>query len=169
VLRVTAAPGAAATTLTATVRPQRRQQIVSALQPAPALAIGDSILPEDVIVTLDYQGPPLQPGNVALVPRPVMAGGVTLPFGVTNLSADTEDYEVTVQPQGDDTGWVAPNEPVLPPLASGDDRVVNLTFEIDDEAGATSPLTYRIELVRVTGGANDVLAYARIDLTFDLQ
>lgn len=169
VLVITAAGGAAATTLDLTVRPQRRQQMVYNHPPV-ALAIGSEILPsEGVIATLDYQGPALQPGNIAQVPRSVMFGGVILPFGVTNLSTATEQYQLTVTALGDDTGWAAPNEPFLSPLGPGDDININITFQTTDEPGAVSPLTYRLELVRVTGGANEPLSYTQFEITFDLQ
>ncbi len=169
VLVLSADLGAAATVLSLTARPQRRQQLVYNHPPV-ALAIGSEILPAGgALATLDYQGPELPPGNVAHVQRDVMAGGVTLPFGVTNLSGDPEDYQLTVTALGDDTGWSPPAEPFLPTLAPDENRVVNIEFQTADELGAVSPLTYRLELVRVTGGADDALAYTQIEITFDLQ
>lgn len=169
VLVVSADAGAGATTLDLTARPERRQQLVYHHPPID-LEIGEEIISGgEIIVTLDYQGPVLDPGNVADVPRNVMSGGVVLPFEVTNLSTDPEDYQLTVAALGDDTGWVAPDEPVLPPLAPDEIRSVNVTFQTSDEAGAVSPITYRLELVRVTGGGNEPQENTRFDITFDLQ
>lgn len=183
VLSFSAPPGTANTTLSLTVRPERRQQLVYNHPPV-TLALGQQVLPATVLATLDYQGPQLQPGNIAQVPRSVMAqaGGVPIPFGVTNLSAASEQYQITVtaiDPVNGTpvaaAGWQAPNQPVLAPFnpagsPTNTNRNVNLNFRITNQAGAVSPLTYRIQLVRVTGGANEPLTNvsARFDLTFNL-
>ncbi len=169
VLFISAAPGAANTTLNLNVRPERRQQLVYTHPPV-TLALGQPVLPGAVIVTLNYQGPPLQPGNVAQVPRAVMAqpGGVSIPFGVTNLSTQSEQYQLTVTPQSAATGWQAPNQPILTPMNPNENRNVNINFRITEQAGAVSPLTYRLQLVRVTDGASEQLTYTQFDLTFNL-
>ncbi len=171
VLFITAAAGAANTELHLSVRPERRQQLLYNHPPV-VLAIGQEILPGgSVIATLNYQGPPLPPGNIAQVPRNVMFGGVSLPFGVTNLSTEEEEYQLTVTAQGDSNplGWQPPNQPVLPPLApNGGTQNVNITFQTTDETNAVSPVTYRMQLVRLTGGVNEPLAYTIFDLTFEL-
>ena len=170
VLYITAETGAADTTFELSVRPDRRQQLVYH-HPPMTLALGQALLPGTgtVLATLNYQGPTLQPGNIAQVSRDVMSGGVKLPFGVTNLSTATEAYQVTVAAQGDATGWQAPNEPVLTPLAPGASRNIDIGFKITDKPGAASPLAYRLQLKRVTGGANDPLPYTAFTLTFQLQ
>jgi hypothetical protein len=75
---------------------------------------------------------------------------------------------VTVTPLSAATGWQAPNQPILAPLNPSESRSVNINFRITDQVGAVTPLTYRVQLTRVTGGASDPLAYTRFDLTFDL-
>jgi hypothetical protein len=45
---------------------------------------------------------------------------------------------------------------------------VNLTFRISDQINAVSPLVWRMEMFRITGGANDDLTSTRFDLTFNL-
>jgi hypothetical protein len=169
VLIISAEAGAADTTLSLSVRPERRQQLAYNHPPV-TLALGQEVLPgPGVIASLNYQGPPLQPGNVAPVARSVMSGGVQLPFGVTNLSTGSEQFQLTVTAQGDDTGWQAPNQPILSSLAPSGSRNVDITFQTTDEAGATSPLTYRLRLVRVTGSVSEPLTYTTFDITFDLQ
>src|SRR5260370_3398427 len=96
VLNVSAVPGAAPTNLVLTVRPVRRQQLV-AQNPLVPLAIGQSIITgSPIIVTMVYTGGPLQPGNVASVPRSVAFAGFSIPWRVTNLSAATETYQFNV-------------------------------------------------------------------------
>jgi hypothetical protein len=64
---------------------------------------------------------------------------------------------------------MAVNEPILSPLAPGaPPRDFNINFGITDQAGAVSPLTYRLQLTRVTGGANDPLPNTKVDITFEL-
>jgi hypothetical protein len=168
VLTITAATGAASTTLALTARPQRRQQLVYQNPPVP-LAIGQPILPgAGPIVTLTYQGPSLKPGNVASVTRSAMAGGVSLPFNVASLSTTTESYQLTVTALSTATGWQAPAQPTLAPLAPNDHRIVSVTFQTTDQANATTPVQYEVALVRVTGGANDPQANTKFDLTFQL-
>jgi len=168
VLTITAAGGAANTNLSLTARPVRRQQLVYQNPPLP-LAIGQSILAgTGPIVTLSYQGPPLQPGNIANVPRSVMFGGVAIPFQVASLSINTETYQITVTAQGVVTGWQAPAQPVMAPLGPNQTRSVNVNFQTTDQLGAVSPVTYQIELVRVTSGANDPQPNTIFDLSFAL-
>jgi len=169
VLDISADPAAANTTLNLTIRPERRQQLVY-IQPPQTMALGQELIPGSIIASLSYQGPPLQAGNHAVVARNVMAqvGGIPLPFGVTNLSQSIQTYQVTVTPLSAATGWQAPNQPILPPLNPNESRNGNITFRITDQVGAVTPLTYRVQLTRVTGGANDPLVYTRFDITFDL-
>jgi hypothetical protein len=168
VLIISASAGAANTTLNLTVRPERRQQLVYNNPPV-ALAIGQPVLAATVIASLNYQGPPLQPGNITPpIARSTMFSGVNLPFSITNLSTVQEQYKVTVTPLAAATGWQQPNEPVLPLLNPNEIRNINIGFKTTNQAGAVSPLTYRVQLVRVTGGANDPLDYTRFDLTFVL-
>jgi hypothetical protein len=168
VLMITAAQGAANTNLTLTARPQRRQQLVYQNPPVP-LAIGQPILAgAGPIVTLTYQGPALQLGNIASVPRSVMFGHVAIPFNVASLSANTETYQLTVTALSTATGWQAPVQPVLAPLAPNDHRTVLVNFKTTDQANAVTPAVYEVALVRVTGGANDPQANTKFDLTFQL-
>jgi hypothetical protein len=168
VLFITAAGSAANSSLSLSVRPQRRQQLVYNHPPV-ALAIGSEILSGGAVnATLTYQGPATQPGNVLQVPRPVMAGGVPLPFSITNVAATPEQYQVTVAAQGTATGWQAPSQPIAPTLSPGQSVNVNIQFRILDQPGAASPLTYRVQLTRVTGGANDPQPSTAFDLTFVL-
>jgi hypothetical protein len=168
ILTITATPGAANTNLALTARPQRRQQLVYQNPPVP-LAIGQPILPgAGPIVTLTYQGPALQPNNVANVPRSAMFGGVSIPFNVASISSNTETYQLTVTALSAATGWQAPAQPVLAPLAPNDHRTVTVAFKTTDQANAVSPITYEVALVRVTGGANDPQANTKFDLVFQL-
>jgi hypothetical protein len=168
VMTLTAAPGTANTTLNLTARPQRRQQLVYQNPPVP-LALGQPVLPGAApIVTLTYQGPTLLPGNQANVARSVMFGGVDIPFGVASLSANTETYQLTVVAQGAATGWQAPAQPVLAPLGPGQSRNVSVAFKTTDQAGAASPATYQVQLVRVTGGSHDPQVNTTFVLTFQL-
>jgi len=168
ILSITAAPGAANTTLSLTARPERRQQLVYQNPPVP-LAIGQKILPgAGPIVTMTYQGPVLAPGNIASVSRAAMFGSVSLPFHIVSVSGTSETYQVTVTPQTPVTGWQAPAQPVMPPLAAGASTDINVVFKTTDQGGAVTPVTYRVELVRVTGGANDPQINTIFDLTFQL-
>ena len=171
VLVVSADAGAPDTVLMLTARPQRRQQRVFEHPPI-ALAIGDEILPgEGVLATLDYQGPPLLPGHVLQITRARMAMPIGFPisFGVVNLSTATEQYQLTVTPLTAATGWQTPNQPVLPSLAAGEETVPSISFRTTDQAGAVSPLTYRMRLVRVTGGVSEPLEYTDFEIRFELQ
>lgn len=169
VLIILASPGAANTTLNLTVRPERRQQLVY-INPPVTLAIGQPVLPATVIASLNYKGPILQPGNITSpIDRSVLLGGVSLPFGVVNLSTIPEQYKVTCTPLTTATDWQQPNEPVLSTMNPGATQSINILFKITNQAGAVSPLTYRIQLVRVTGGATEPLDYTRFDLTFLLK
>lgn len=170
VLTISVSPGAADSTLELSARPERRHQLAFHHTPV-NLALGQEILPGGaVLATMTYEGPALPPGNTAQVQRNVMSGGIQLPFEVTNISASTEQYQVTVTAMGDDTGWNPPNQPVLPEMAAGaPPRLVDINFSTSDELGASSPLTYRVQLVRVTDGANEPLSNTIFDLTFDLQ
>lgn len=168
VLTIKADNAAANTNLSLTARPQRRQQLVYQNPPVP-LAIGQSILQgAGPIVTMTYQGPALQPGNIASVARSVMFGGVTIPFSLASLSANTETYQLTVTTQSPATGWQAPAQPVLAPLSPNDTRTVNVTFQTTDQANALTPVVYQVQLVRVTGGANDPQTNTAFSLTFQL-
>jgi hypothetical protein len=168
VLTIKAANAAAATSLALTARPQRRQQLVYQNPPVP-LAIGQPILAgAGPIATMTYQGPALQPGNIASVARSVMAGGVTIPFGLSSLSQTTETYQLTVTPQSPVTGWQAPAQPVLAPLAANETRSVDVTFQTTDQANAVTPVVYQVQLVRVTGGANSPQMNTTFNLTFQL-
>lgn len=170
VLFIFPATGASNTTLNLTVRPERRQQLVYNNPPV-TLAIGQEILPNIVIATLNYQPPPvLQPGNVSNVARSIMAqpGGVNRSFSITNLSTQQQQYQLTVTPQGTATGWQAPNQPILGTMDPNEIRNITISFGITDQVNAVSPLTYRMQLVRVTGGANEPLANAIFNLTFNL-
>lgn len=167
VLVISADQLAANTTLNLTVRPERRQQLVFS-HPPQTMALGQELLPSTVIATLTYQGPPLTPPRNLSVSRAVMAGIVPLPFKVTNLSGQSQTYQLTVTPLSPATGWQAPNQPILAPLTPGESRSVNINFRTTDQAGAVTGLTYRLQLTRVTGGANDPLPNTRFELTFDL-
>jgi hypothetical protein len=169
VLDISASPGAANTTLNLTFRPERRQQLVYN-HPPQTMALGQELIPGTILGSLGYQGPPLQPGNHAVVDRSVMAqvGGVPLPFGVGNPTGVIQTYQVTVTPLSAATGWQPPNQPILAPINPGGSRNVNITFRTTDQTNAVSPLTYRVQLTRVTGGANEPLVYTRFDITFDL-
>jgi hypothetical protein len=176
VLSFSANPGAAATTLNLTARPERRQQVVYTNPPV-ALALGQEVLPVKVIASLNYQGPPLQANNTAVVPRSTMASltGVKIGFGVTNLSTLPELYQVTVTAIDPltatpitATGWQQPNQPVLQTLAPNEVIIANINFRITDQAGARTPVAWRIQLSRLTGGVNEPLTYTKFDLTFAL-
>ena len=177
VLSFSAEPGAANTTLNLTVRPERRQQLVY-INPPVTLALGQQVLPVNVIALLNYQGPALQPNNVASVPRAAMAaaGGIRIPFGVTNQSTLAEVYQVTVtsiNPANGNpvaaTGWDQPNQPLLPSMAPAEVRNnIDITFHTNNQAGAITPVTWRVQLTRATGGANEPLTYTKFDLTFAL-
>jgi len=176
VLMFSANPGAANTTLNLTVRPERRQQSVFTNPPV-TLAIGQEVLPSRVIASLSYQGPTLQPNNTASVTRAVMASatGVKIPFGINNLSSATEVYQVTVtaiDPLNGNpitaTGWQAPNQPVLQPMAPGETGTAAIVFRTTDQSGAKSPVAWRVQLTRVTGGVNEPLTNTKFDLTFVL-
>jgi hypothetical protein len=175
-LLFSANPGAANTTLNLTVRPERRQQSVFTNPPV-TLALGQEVLPSKVIASLTYQGPTLQPNNTASVTRAAMAGanGIKIPFGINNLSTATEVYQVTVtaiDPLSGNpitaTGWQAPNEPVLQPMAPGEVGTAAIVFRITDQAGARSPVAWRVQLSRVTGGVKEPLTNTKFDLTFAL-
>lgn len=163
VLMISADPGAAATTLNLSVRPERRQQLVYNL-PAVPMALGQELIPSQVIASLTYQGPVVP----ASIPRAAMFSGISLPFRVDNLSASAEQYKISVTPLSTATGWQPPAEPVLAAIPSGQNRTINITFKTTDKDNAVSPLTYRLQLVRVTGGANETLAYTKFDITFTL-
>jgi hypothetical protein len=112
ILSITAATGAANTSLSLTARPERRQQLVYQNPPVP-LAIGQKILPgAGPIVTMTYQGPTLASGNIASVSRAAMFGSVSLPFHVVSVSGTSEAYQVTVTAQTPVTGWQAPAQPI---------------------------------------------------------
>jgi hypothetical protein len=168
VLNITAASGAANTSLALTARPVRRQQLVYQ-NPPQTLAIGQPILAgTGPIVTMTYVGPALQPGNIASVPRSVMFGTVTIPFNLVSLSSNTETYQLAVTAQGPVTGWQAPAQPVLPPLSPNEHRTVNVVFKTTDQANAVTPVTYQVGLVRVTGGVNEPQPNTNFTLTFQL-
>jgi len=176
VLSFSANPGAVATNLNLTARPERRQQFVYTNPPI-ALALGQEVLPVKVIASLNYQGPALQANNTAVVPRSVMATatGVKIGFGITNLSTSAEIYQVTVtavDPLAGTpitaTSWQQPNQPVLQSLAPNELIIANINFRITDQAVARTPVAWRIQLTRVTGGANEPLTYTKFDLTFAL-
>jgi hypothetical protein len=168
VLNVSAAPGAAPTNLLLTARPVRRQQLVDRNAPIP-LAIGQVILSgTPIIVTLSYGGPTLQPGNTLSVARAVMFGGVTLPFALLNLSSSAESYQVTATAQGTATGWQAPTPANLPPLAPNGNRTANLTFKTTDQNNAVTPVTYLVQVVRVTGGVSQPQTNTNFNITFQL-
>ncbi|MCZ6875467.1 MAG: hypothetical protein O7G88_18395, partial [bacterium] len=112
--------------------------------------------------------------NVSQVARAIMAqpGGVNRSFAITNLSTQAEQYQMTITAQGDDTGWVTPIEPGVsldPAGGTNASQNISISFRISDESGATSPLTFRLLLVRVTGGANEPQNNTTFDLTFVLQ
>jgi len=168
ILSITAATGAANTSLSLTARPERRQQLVYQNPPVP-LAIGQKILPgAGPIVTMTYQGPTLGVGNIASVSRAAMFGSVSLPFHIVSVSGTSETYQVTVTAQTPVTGWQAPAQPIMPPLAPGASTDINVVFKTSDQNGAVTPVTYRVELTRVTGGANDPQPNTIFDLTFQL-
>jgi hypothetical protein len=171
VLNISADVGAADTTLNLSVRPERRQQLVFILTPQ-TMKLGSELLPGTVLATLTYNGSsPMSAQGVVKAGRAVMAtpGGRPIGWRVINLSAATETYKVTVTPLAAATGWMAVNEPILSPLAPGaPPRDFNINFGITDQAGAVSPLTYRLQLTRVTGGANDPLPNTKVDITFEL-
>ena len=171
VLNISADPGAADTTLNISVRPERRQQLVFLHAPQ-TMKLGEELLPANIIATLTYNGvSPMLPGGILKASRAIMAtpGGRPIAWRVTNLSASTETYKVTVTPLAAATGWMAVNEPTLAPLAAGaPPRDFNINFGLTDQITAVSPLTYRLQLTRVTGGANDPLPNTRFDVTFDL-
>ena len=168
VLSITAVTGAANTNLSLTARPERRQQLVYQNPPVP-LAIGQKILPgTGPIVTMTYQGPTLGVGNIASVPRAAMFGSVSLPFHIASVSGTAETYQITVTAQTPVTGWQPPAQPIMPPLAPGASTDINIVFKTSDQNGAVSPVTYRVELTRVTGGANDPQPNTIFDLTFQL-
>jgi hypothetical protein len=168
VLNITAATGAANGSLSLTARPQRRQQLVYQNPPL-ALAIGQPLLAgAGPIVTLTYQGPTLQPGNSLSAPRSVLFGGVQIGFGVTSVSATTETYQVMVTAQGAATNWQQPAQPVLAPLAPSQTLNIFVNFKTTDQANAVTPVTYQVQLVRVTGGANDPQTNTNFLLTFAL-
>ena len=176
ILSFSADQSAANTTLNLTVRPERRQQFVFTNPPV-NLALGQEVLPAQVIASLTAEIPGLLPNNTTpAVPRLTMFGaGVKLAFTVTNLSASPEVFLVTVtsiNPLNGNpitaTGWQQPNQPVLPSLNAGAKTPVDITFKITNQTGAISPVVWRIQLTRVTGGANEPLANTRFDLNFVL-
>jgi hypothetical protein len=169
VLRIAADEAAPDTSFNLNVRPERRQQRVYIHNPVP-MALGQELLPSGgAIASFAYGGvPPLKPGNIAQVAKNVMTGGVSLSFDVTNLSGTEEQFQVTITAQGADTGWQQPNQPALAPIQPGGHRPVSILFKTD-QPDAASPLTYRLQLKRVTGGASDLLPYTTFDLTFELQ
>lgn len=171
VLNISADQLAPDTTLNLTVRPERRQQLVFIHAPQ-TMKLGQELLPANVIATLTYIGSsPMLPGGILKASRAIMAtpGGRPIAWRVVNLSSATETYKVTVTPLSAATGWMAVNEPILAPIAAGGPpRDFNINFGITNEAGAVSPLTYRLQLTRVTGGANDPLPNTKFDVTFDL-
>jgi hypothetical protein len=168
VLNLTAAPGAAPTSLTLTARPLRRQQLVYQNPPI-ALAIGSPIISgSPIIVTLVYKGATLGPGNVASVPRAAAFAGINIPWRVTNLSAATETYAISATPQSAATGWQTPAVTTLAALAPSAFRDITFPLKTNDQLGAVSPLTFRFQLTRVTGGANDAQPNTIFDLTIQL-
>jgi hypothetical protein len=46
--------------------------------------------------------------------------------------------------------------------------IANINFRITDQAGARTPVAWRIQLSRLTGGVNEPLTYTKFDLTFAL-
>jgi hypothetical protein len=101
--------------------------------------------------------------------------GVKIGFGVTNLSTLAELYQVTVTAIDPltatpitATGWQQPNQPVLQTLAPNEVIIANINFRITDQAGARTPVAWRIQLSRLTGGVNEPLTYTKFDLTFAL-
>ncbi len=169
VLTVSATPGAAPTNLVLTARPVRRQQLV-AQNPLVPLAIGQPIISgSPIIVTMVYTGPSLQPGNVASVPRSAAFAGINIPWRVTNISAATETYQFNVTPQATATGWQTPATTALAPLSPSQFRDVTFPLKTTDQLGAVSPLKFRFELARITGGANDLQQNTIFDLTIQLN
>lgn len=177
VLNFSADPGAANTSLNLTVRPERRQQLVSTNPPI-TLALGQEVLPAQVIASLGYEGPTLQPGNrTPPISRSAIFGaGLRLSFGIKNLSPAPEVYLVTVRainPANGDpvaaNGWQQPVQPVLPSLNANAANHFDVTFKTTNQFEAISPVTWRIQLTKVTGGANEPLVYTRFDLTIVLQ
>jgi hypothetical protein len=171
VLNISADVGAPDTTLNLTVRPERRQQLVFVHNPQ-TMKLGQELLPGNVLATLTYNGvSPMLPGGILRASRVVMAtpGGRPIAWRVTNLSSSTEVYKVTVTPLAAATGWMAVTEPILAAITAGaPPRDFTINFGITDQVGALSPVTYRLQLTRVTGGANDPLPNTRVDVTFEL-
>jgi hypothetical protein len=167
VLTITAAAGAANTTLNLTARPVRRQQLVA--QTSAPLAIGQPILPGTGPIVTFTPGVPLLQGNVYPAKRAVMAAtGATVPFRMASLVTTSETYQLTITATTLATGWQAPAQPQLPVLPGNSSQVVNILFKTTDANGALTPVTYQLELVRVTNGASDPQANTIFLLTFNL-
>jgi hypothetical protein len=167
VLIVQAATGALPATLNLSVRPQRAQQIVYRLPPIP-LALGQTIITGAAPkATLTYQGPQLQFGNVANIPRTAMGSGINIPFLIVNLSG-TETYQITAKPQGAGTGWVTPIQSTPPQFAPNQSRIVSLNFKTTDPANAETPETFVVQVVRITNGANEPQTNTNFSITFQL-
>ncbi len=177
ILNISAALGVAATNLILKAFPERRKLRVFRHSAVP-LAIGSEILPGvGVIAILTYQGPPLDPPptpgdpGIVRIPRSfVFNPGVPLPFRIENLSIQEETFILTITAEGSPTGWDdTPVSLPLAPLASGGIANVPVNFKTSDEAGASSPQTFTLQLTQVVAGGDDVpLPYTAFSLTFEL-
>lgn len=171
VLNILATPGAAPTNLELKAFPERRKLRVFRL-PEIALAIGSEIIPgTGVIATLGYQGPLLDLGNIAQVSRLVMFNtGVPLHFRIDNLSSEAETFLLTITPDGSPTGWNAtPDFLLMAKLSPGGLANVTVTFKTSDQASATSPQKFTVQLTQVVEDADDVpLTYTAFSITFQL-
>jgi hypothetical protein len=164
VLRIVAAENAPDTVLSLSVRPERRQQRVN--YRSLDLALGEDPLGGgDAIAALTYEGPSL-PGEI---PRSVMLAGRSLPFHITNLSEETERFQMTIQPESAGSGWAAPEvDKPIQTLEAGQTKTAFVRFAITSESAAIER-TYLLWLIRVTGGANETLDYTEVELTFRLE
>ncbi len=170
VLNLTAAAGATPTELAIKALPERRKLLVFRNEAIP-LALGSEILAEaEIIAALGYQGPVLQPGNIAAAPRSLFFNpGVELPFRIQNLSSAQQTFELTITPTGAATGWDAtPRTLAIAPLAAGQNRNVPIRFRTSNQAGAQSPQTFTVGLSQVVGTARNPLTYTAFSITFQL-
>lgn len=170
VLNLTANTGAAPTDLDIKIFPDRRKLLVFRHESIP-VAIGSEILVEaEIIAALGYQGPTLQPGNIAAVARPILfSPGVDLPFRLQNLSSAQQTFEITVTPTGAAAGWDAtPRTIPVAALAANQSRNVNVRFRTSNQAGATSPQTFTVQLSQVVGAVRTPLTYTAFSITFQL-
>ena len=170
VLQIRANIGAGSTALELKAFPERRKLRVFRHTDV-ALAIGSQIVQGGTaIATLEFQGD-LDPGNIDPVPRFFMFNpGRTRNFRIQNLSDEERTFALTITPEGSPIGWDATPDrlPITPTPAGGEDNIP-VVFRTSNQAGATSPQTFTLQLVDIAGDNTETpLDTTLFEITFEL-